>query len=192
MKQLLHIHGGEWFDSYEEYIETLKAWEIDDPREPKDLKWRDQYEEVLGDEWLVIRPKMPSPMNAKYIEWEIWFEKYFSYLDDGVVLVGHSLGATFLAQYLCNNEFPKKIQSLHLVAPAYDGKGGFGVPPDVSKLERNVQNIYMYHSRDDHLVSYNDAVKLKELFPEAELVTFEDRGHLLTPEFPELIERIKN
>lgn len=191
MKQLVHIHGGEWFDSYNEYFKYLENKEIDDPREPGMIKWRDRYEEFLEEDWLVIRPQMPSPRNAKYIEWELWFEKYIPYIEDGVILVGHSLGATFLTQYLSEKRFPKEIASLHLVAPEFSGKGGFGLKSDFVLQRNPTGSIYVYHSKDDSVVPFADAEKFKQALPEAELVVFEDRGHFLQEDFPELIERIK-
>lgn len=189
-KQLIHIHGGEWFDSYDAYLEYLSAQEIRDPAESPFVKWRDRYEEFLDNDWVIIRPQMPNPQNAKYIEWKLWFEKYLTYLEDEVTIVGHSLGATFLAQYLSQETFPKKIHSLHLVAPAFDGAGGFGLDTNVSCIARQVSKIYLYHSKDDSLVPYEDSVRIKQLLPEADFVTFNDKGHFLIPEFPELIERI--
>jgi len=126
MKQLVHIHGGEWFDTYEDYWRYLVNKDVEEPNNHEIIKWRDRYEEFLGDDWLIIRPEMPSPKNAKYKEWKLWFEKYFQYINDEVTLVGHSLGATFLAQYLSEETFPRKLRSLHLVAPAFEGLGGFG------------------------------------------------------------------
>ncbi|QSH39206.1 alpha/beta hydrolase [Candidatus Kaiserbacteria bacterium] len=191
MKQLVHIHGGEWFDSYEEYFKYLEASEIDDVNVTPVQKWRDRYEEFLGADWSIIRPHMPSPKNAKYLEWKLWFEKYIPYLEDGVTLVGHSLGATFLAQYLSENTLLKNIQSLHLVAPAFDGAGGFGLTEMVSNIQKQVSKVYLYHSKDDSLVPYEDSVHLYELLPEAEFLQFDERGHFLTPDFPELFENVK-
>ncbi len=191
MKQLVHIHGGEWFDSYEDYWDYLVANDVDGPHQDSIVKWRDRYEEFLGSDWQIIRPQMPSPRNAKYKEWKLWFEKYFQYIKDDVTLVGHSLGATFLAQYLSGEIFPKTIHSLHLVSPAFEGLGGFGLD-DVSKINQQAKNVYIYHSKDDPLVPFEDSARLHTLLPDAELVSFEDRGHMLIPEFPELIERIKS
>jgi len=188
--QLVHIHGGEWFDSYEAYIDYLRAYEIGDPNEPSARKWRDRYEEFLGESWQIIRPEMPSSRNAKYNEWKIWFEKYAPYLHDEVTLVGHSLGATFLAQYLSHETVPYVIRALHLVAPAFEGAGGFGLDDELATLGQKVPNIYLYHSKDDTLVPYEDSLRMHALVPEAELITFSDRGHMLQPDFPELMERI--
>ena len=39
---------------------------------------------------------------------------------------------------------------------------------------------------------YEHALKYKEVLPEAEFVSFEDKNHFLVAELPELIERIKD
>ena len=90
---------------------------------------------------------MPNTRNAKYSEWKVWFEKYFQYIADmsptelstldrieqkkyqpktKLILVGHSLGATFLVKYLSEHFFPRHIDALHLVSPAYDDTGLVG------------------------------------------------------------------
>ena len=61
-------------------------------------------------------PSMPNKQNAAYDEWSIWFEKYFAYLKDDVILIGWSLGGMFLAKYLSDKPFPVKIKSLFLLA----------------------------------------------------------------------------
>jgi hypothetical protein len=191
MQQLIHIHGGDVHDSYEAYLAALQAQTIDNPREEKTKKWRDRYEELLGDDWLVIRPQMPSALNAKYSEWVLWFEKYLPYLEANVVLVGHSLGATFLAKYLSERPLPVSAQSLHLVAPAFACPGGFSLDDTVSAVAERAEVICLYHSTDDEIVPYEASVRLAEHLPTAEFVTFTDRNHFLQPEFPELIARIK-
>jgi len=176
-KQLIHIHGGQWFNSYERYFAYLISKEIDNPNEPKIIKWQKRYEEFLGDNWQIIRPQMPSPQNSKYEEWKLWFEKYFQYLEDGITLVGHSLGATFLAQYLSEEVFPREIHSLHLIAPSFDGEGGFGLDERVSNISKQLTNIYLYHSKDDPIVPYDDSEKIHKLLPTAKFATFENMGH---------------
>lgn len=189
-QQLVHIHGGEAFDSYEEYVAFLRAYEIDDPASERPVKWRDRYEEFLGDDWQVIRPQMPSPRNAKYAEWELWFEKYVPYLRESVVLVGHSLGAVFLVRFLAANTLPVRAAQLHLVAGPSRVPGGFALPDDCSGVESQCDAICIYHSRDDDVVPFDDAAAYRRALPTAEFIALRDRGHVLTPEFPELVKRI--
>jgi hypothetical protein len=73
-KQVVIIHGGDTYDSYEKYLEDLKALKLDFTRVTK-KSWKDSFEEDLGEGFEVIRPEMPNWMNAKYLEWKIWFDK---------------------------------------------------------------------------------------------------------------------
>lgn len=194
-KQLLHIHGGTAWGSYEAYINHLKTKEIHSPIMINDTpSWHYRYLEFLGDEWEVYRPSMPCAGNAKYNEWKLWFERYFEYLQDGVVLVGHSLGGTFLLKYLSENTLPVKISQLHLVAAACengdDGEVIFELGSDYSNVMRQCGNIFVYHSKDDFVVPYEQGERIAKNIPGSELITFEDRGHFLGSEFPELIDTL--
>ena len=191
MKQLVHIHGGGAFNTYDEYWECLVDKKVDDPREPAPPKWRNRYVEFLGPEWQVIMPDMPCRRNAKYEEWAVWFEKYFQYFEDEITLVGHSLGAIFLAKYLSENTLSTRIKSLHLVAGPFGWTRRFALPLSLEGIAKQSESMYLYHSRDDEQVPFEHVHKFKEALPSAQLVTFEDRGHLVTPEFPELMENIQ-
>ena len=116
MRQVLVIHGGEVYKTYDEYLKGLRTFELDDPRVPHEKGWRSLLGEKLGPEYLVISPRMPNASNAHYVEWKIWFERHIPFLDDGLVLLGHSLGACFLTRYLSEEKFPKKIAGTFLIA----------------------------------------------------------------------------
>jgi len=120
-KQVIFIHGGETFDTYDEYIEYLKNTEFD-PDKFKVKRWKDSLEENLGGGFQVIAPVMPSKYNSKYNEWEIWFKKTFPFLENDIVLIGHSLGGIFVAKYLSENKFPKKILATYLIAASMNLK----------------------------------------------------------------------
>lgn len=194
-KQVIHIHGGEAWQSYEDYFDFLREYEIADPNEEPAKKWRDSLVDDLGEDWKIIFPCMPSAWNAKYVEWKLWFEKYIPYMRDGVVFIGHSLGGVFLAKYLAEETLPCTVGSLHLVASPYgmhskSKRAEFELPESLENIEKQVTNIHLYHSKDDPLVDFGDFEKYVEALPTAHAHTFEDRGHFLTPEFPELVENV--
>lgn len=195
-KQVIFIHGGEVFDTYDGYIEALKSW-IFDPEKDKKKRWKNSLQERLGDGFEVISPTMPNKYNAKYKEWKIWFEKVFPYVEDNVVLVGHSLGGIFLSKYLSENIFPKKILTTYLVAAPYDDKdseyslAGFLLSNNLSKLTDQSNKVFLYHSEDDPAVPFVDFKKYSEVLPNAKPVVFKDKNHFMQEEFPELIESIK-
>ena len=100
-KQILVIHGGDTFATQEEYLSFLRNYEINIERYKTNTDdWKPWLREVLGDEYEVILPAMPNKFNARFDEWKLWFEKITPFLNDEIVLIGHSLGGAFLARYL--------------------------------------------------------------------------------------------
>ena len=194
-KQIIIIHGGTTFDTYQEYMTYLQSAKLTLERiNFKD--WKENLSSAMPD-FEIIYSKMPNMKNARYLEWKIWFEKLFSLLHDNVVLVGHSLGGIFLAKYLSENTFPKKIASLHLVAACYDTEvikdslADFALTRTVENISEQVKKIFIYQSRDDDQVAFADAEKYKRDLPSATFVVFEDKGHFIQKEFPELVENIR-
>ena len=197
MKQLVFIHGGESFDSYDEYLNALRSWEYE-PELEVQKRWKNTLAERLGGDWQVFAPTMPSKYNAKYLEWSIWFEKVIPHLHDGVVLVGHSQGGIFLAKYLNEHRLPIAVRATYLIAAPFDTEGtdytlgDFALPDSLNGLVRNGGEVVIYHSEDDPVVPFNAFGKYVALLPQARTRVFKDRGHFLQTEFPELIEDIKN
>lgn len=195
-KQVLVIHGGDTFQTREEYLSFLRDYEIDIERYKSGKSdWKPWLREKLGESYEVILPVMPNKTNAQFEEWKIWFEKLIPFLNDGVILIGHSLGGDFLAKYLSENKFPKKIAAVFLIAAVHDKDADgyalvtFTLP---KKLDLQTEKIYLYHSKDDHIVPFNDLAKLEAALPMAISRVFEDRQHFNQEEFPELVEDINS
>ncbi len=192
---ILIIHGGTTFDTYEEYLKYLECIELTKEKINK-IDWKDNLQGNLPD-FEVLYPKMPNSRNSRYAEWKLWFEKTFNLLSDEVILIGHSLGGIFLAKYLSENIFPKKIKQLHLVSACYDTEvikdslADFALSRTVENIQDQAENIFLYQSKDDTSVAYQDALKYKRDLPKAKLFMFEDRGHFIQEEFPELVEKVE-
>jgi predicted alpha/beta hydrolase family esterase len=195
-KQVLLIHGGSTFDTYRDYLSFLKNLKIDLNRYRK-TKWSDSLRKELGNRFDVLLPRMPNPMNAKYNEWKILFKKMAPLLDNNVILIGHSLGAIFLAKYLSENKFPKKILATMLVSPPYDDEGmeeslgDFVLPKSLDRLNKQGGKIFIYQSKDDLVVPYSHLEKYKKALPNAIVREFKKRGHFDQPRFPELVKDIR-
>ena len=110
-QQILWIHGGDVFDSYEEYLKFLRDRKVTKEDFIGKNKWIKKIQQELGNDYEVFLPQMPCAWNATYKEWKIWFEKSFPFLQNGIILAGGSLGGIFLAKYLSENIFPVKIKS---------------------------------------------------------------------------------
>lgn len=195
-KQVVVIHGGDNFNSYKEYIKFLKGYKIKFEK-LKRLSWKENLRQDLGRGFEVILPSMPNKTNARYFEWKIWFRKIIPFLKKDVVLIGHSLGGIFLAKYLSENKFPKKIRATFLVAAPYDEKDAdyllldFKLPESLARLSKQGGEIFIYQSEDDHVVPFADFYKYKKVLPNAHAAAFKDKGHFGQERFPELARAIK-
>ena len=194
-KQIICIHGGEVYESYAEYLADLQTFTVDPYVRQK--KWRHTLQEGLGHDYEVFLPYMPNKMNAAYVEWELWFEKYFPFLQGEVTLIGHSLGGAFLLRYLSTHTLPVPVAALYLVAAPYFDQistegGDFRFDSSLLTSQRGIaQEVVLVHSKDDVVVPFSHFEKFKEIFKEGETLVFTDRGHFNQESFPELIEDIK-
>jgi len=195
--QILFIHGGMTFKTRKDYINYLKTRDISIQ---KKKKWYYEYfNEKISKDFEVIKPQMPLKENAKYEEWKIHFERHIPLLRHNLILIGSSLGGIFLAKYLSENKFPKKIRSVYLIAPPYDNTlseedlvGGFRLKKELSLLEKNTKKLVLMFSKDDDVVPVQHAGKYREKLKEANIIIYNDKkGHFQTETFPELIRMLK-
>lgn len=199
MQQVMVIHGGDTFRTPEDCLVFLDREGDNLTLEDFQRKgWKSGLSTALGERFAVYVPSMPNKWDARYEQWKLWFEKVIALMDDGIVLVGHSLGGTFLAKYLSTERCPKKIRSVFLVAPCYnetgDGNreylGGFLPPEDKRLFIEQAGKVFVYHSEDDDVVPFSSLADYQRDLPDATYRVFKDRGHFLQEEFPELVQDI--
>ncbi len=194
MKQVLIIDGGTSYNSYESYLKDLKNKPLSYERMKKDTIWHSWLADQLT-EVDVLRPSFPNSSNAVFDEWKIVFEKVLPFLDNNVTIIGHSLGAMFLAIYLHEHPLQNPIHQLILISPAYNDDtneelGSFEVKY-ATGLERSAREIHLFHSEDDPLVPFSELSKFQKDIPSAISHVFTDRGHFIQSTFPELLELLK-
>ena len=190
MKQILFLHGGESFSSYDSYLEWLKNKQLN----YENLKYAPRWREWVAQQATncdVLTPNMPNAFNAVYDEWMIYFEKILPMLTGDVTLVGHSLGGMFLARYFHDHTLPKKVHRIVLVAARYGGnEDGSFVVTSAKGIEKSAEEVHLFHSEDDPLVPYADMAKFKKDIPSAIAHSFKTRGHFVDSTFPEMLELI--
>ncbi|OGF31936.1 hypothetical protein A2533_00670 [Candidatus Falkowbacteria bacterium RIFOXYD2_FULL_35_9] len=194
--QILLIHGGTTFKTRKAYLDFLKNLKVS--TEPR-IRWRDGYlDKELGNKFEIIRPTMPLKENAQYEDWKIYFERYFPHIKSNVILIGTSLGGTFLAKYLSENKFPKKIKSVYLIAPPFDNTlpgedlvNGFKLKSDLSMINTNCKHVELFFSSSDEVVPLTHAKKYRKKLPNSEIIILDNiKGHFQVSKFPELIKKI--
>jgi len=195
--QILVIHGGNTFKNNKDYLRYLKTRKISLERR---IRWSDDYfDKELGKKFEIIRPRMPLQDYAKYKDWEIYFERHIPYLRNNAILIGSSLGGIFLAKYLSEHKFPKKILSTYLVCPPFDNSvtgedlaGGFKLKSNLSLLGKNSNNLYLLFSKDDDAVPVSHAKKYRKKLKNAKIMIYKSKnGHFKISKFPEIVRMIK-
>lgn len=198
--QIAFIHGGEVFADRKEVVEHLRT-----VRQLRDPLWspepRRHYHVAIArrfyDDAEIFMPEMPNKLDARYDEWETWFDRHVPLFRDGIILVGSSLGGLFLAKYLATRTLRVKVRLLALVAAPFDDEskgtlGDFRLPADIDGITRQAEQILLYHSKDDPIVPFSELEKYARALSGAETVVFGNRGHFQVGDFPELADRITN
>lgn len=198
-QQVIVIHGGDTHRTYREYLTYLKKYRLNYSRLTKG-GWKENLQKSLGRRFETVLLKMPNPLNARYAEWKIMFQKIIPFLRGKPILIGHSLGGIFLAKYLSENKFRKKIRATFLIAAPYDNDSGrkvnqslvdFVLPRKLTGFEKQGGLILLYQSEDDPVVPFPHLGKYQRALPRAVSVTFKNRGHFSQEKFPELVRDIK-
>ncbi len=174
-KTVFIVGGGEVHDTIPAYIKWVELLDITQPRTSDWKQWLAQTLPWSG--YKVVRLQMPDKTNAYYEAWRAMYEKYTIRQKD--IVVGHSLGASFLYNYYQNYD---KTPQLHLVAIAKLNRDDWEVKPYNN-------DYHFYHSQDDAICPIKTVQPYLEK-THGQVRIFEDRGHFLQPTFVELLKNI--
>jgi cysteinyl-tRNA synthetase/very-short-patch-repair endonuclease len=164
--------------------------------------WSENLDRFLDeDKFDFINPTFPNATDSNYYEWARFFEqvlndeKYSKY--NNIVLIGHSLGTTFIQRYLSENNLRSKfnlnLKQVHLVGSCLK-ENEFKTSQDWDKVKENIdfENIYLYHSTDDEVCDFSEAVEFQKNLPGSQLSEYSDQGHFEVEELSELADRINS
>jgi pimeloyl-ACP methyl ester carboxylesterase len=178
VRQLLFIQGGgagvhdEWDDKL---VASLKR--------------------ELGGGWDIRYPRMPDEDDPKYSTWKSAIEREIAKLEDGAVLIGHSIGATLLVNVLAGQD--RRIGALILVSAPFVGEGGwpgeeFSTPADLgARLSEGVP-VHLFHGDADETAPPAHADLYARAMPQAQLHRLPGRDHQLGNDLSEVAAVIKS
>jgi hypothetical protein len=155
---------------------------------------------ALETDYEVLYPKMPRERDPDYRNCKPRIGKEVVRLKNGAILVGHSVGASSLLKYLCEEKIENTVAGIFLIATPYWGGNGWRyegyervtLPNDfASKLPCRTP-IFLYHSRDDDTVPFAHLVLYARKLPQATLRAFDRRGHQLNNDLSEVAADIKS
>jgi len=197
MQQVIVIHGGTTYQDYDMYLKSLSEKKLDVNRFIYRPMWKELLQGNLGSEYQVLLTSMPNSTNARYSEWKLWFEHISSLFSDNCILIGHSLGAVFLAKYLSENSLSVKIKATVLIAAPYDDDStedltDFKILKLSQQLTEQAGRLVFFNGLDDPIISNSDLSKYQNQLPAAEFKILSAPDHFVRTDFPELVSLLKN
>jgi len=163
------------------------------------IPWLKRELEKRG--FIVFTPKFPTPKGQTLSSWDTVFEGIERYIDSKTVLIGHSLGATFLLRYLEKAERP--VKALFSVAgfvgllgnKRFDEINRTFVYADFDwkQIRANADRFIVLHSDNDPYIPMENAEAIaNNLGTTVEII--HNAGHFNESagfkEFPLLLEKI--
>jgi predicted alpha/beta hydrolase family esterase len=135
-----------------------------------DNKLVDSLSRELGPGYDVRYPRMPNEANPSYGLWKRALMEEIAGLEDGAILIGHSIGGTILINALAEAPPDRRLAGVFLIAVPFVGPGGWpsgDIKPmaDLGARLSAKTPIHLYHgSADDtaplaHVELYERAIQ---------------------------------
>lgn len=161
-----------------------------------DNKLVESLERELGSDYAVLYPRMPEEADPRYPIWKAALLKLLDGLDNGAVLVGHSIGATILLTVLADERPKFRPGALILIAPPFIGDGGWPSEDIVARADFSAMlpagmPILFYHGSEDDIVPPTHAGLYAKTIPAAVFRFLPHRNHQLDNDLSEIARDIR-
>jgi predicted alpha/beta hydrolase family esterase len=164
-------------------------------------EWDDKLVESLrrelGDGYEVRYPRMPDEDDPSYAKWSAAIRREMTALDDGALLIAHSVGATILVNALAERPPERQLRAIVLIAAPFVGAGGwagdeFELPHDLgARLPQGVP-VHVFHGLQDETAPPSHAELYARAVPQAELHELPRRDHQLNNDLSEVADTIRS
>ena len=163
-------------------------------------KWDNQIveslERELGEEYAVRYPRMPHEADPKYAAWKATLKRQFAGLDDGAILMGHSIGGTILIRTLADDPPELTFRGIFLIAAPFVGDGGWHseeIEPlsDLGAKLPEQTPIYLYHGSKDTTAPIEHVHLFAKAIPHAVVRRLSGRDHQLNNDMSEVAADIR-
>jgi predicted alpha/beta hydrolase family esterase len=152
--------------------------------------------EALGSGYDVRSPRTPDEDSPEVGAWKEKIAGELATMNGEVILVGHSVGAFVLLEYLSEEEPEKPVAGLFLVSTPYVGTGGWEMDEYASRedpasgLPEGLP-MFFYHGREDEVVPFEHLALYAQRFPRATFRAFDGRGHQLDDDLSEVARDVE-
>ncbi|MGN6377941.1 MAG: alpha/beta fold hydrolase [Gaiellales bacterium] len=156
-----------------------------------DARLVDDLRRELGDGSEVRYPRMPTEDDPSYAGWSAAIRREMADLDDGAMVVGHSVGGTILIQALADQPPHHELSAIVLIAAPFVGEGGwpgdeFELPADLgARLPQGVP-VHVFHGLGDETAPPSHADLYARAIPQATVHRLPGRDHQLNDDLSDV------
>jgi predicted alpha/beta hydrolase family esterase len=156
----------------------------------------DSLANKLGPDYEIRYPVMPNEADPKYVAWKEALERELASLDDGAVVVGHSIGGTVLINALAERMPQPRLGAICLIAAPFIGESGWksdDIEPRSDLADRIPSDvpIFLYHGQDDDTVPIAHVELYARVLPLAQVRRLKNRDHQLNNDLSEVANDIR-
>ena len=139
---------------------------------------------------------MPDEDDPDPVAWKEAINRELKKLSDGVILVGHSIGAAILIDYLADANLEWRPYGVFLIATPFIGDRGWlsdDLRPtkELASLLPEEMPVYLYHGRADKTVPFSHVGMFAKALPNATIRSFAGRNHQLNDNLSELANDVR-
>jgi predicted alpha/beta hydrolase family esterase len=151
----------------------------------------------LGDDYEVRYPRMPQEDDPSYASWSAAIRHELTALDDGAVVVGHSVGATILIGVVAESPPEHSLRAIALVAAPFVGTEGWNsdewkLPDALGERLPSGVPVHVFHGLEDRTVPPSHADLYARAIPQALVHRLPGRDHQLNNDLSEVAKTISS
>jgi predicted alpha/beta hydrolase family esterase len=161
-----------------------------------DSKLVESLRRALGPGYEVRYPRMPDEGDPSFAAWSATLRDEFARLDDGAIVVAHSVGGTILINTLAEQPPDLTFGAIFLIAAPFVGEGGW--PSEDGRTQDGIGGklpggvlIHLYHGLADTDVPPSHADLYARAIPQAHLCRLPGRDHQLNDDLREIAAAIQ-
>jgi len=153
-------------------------------------------EQALGPGYRIRYPRMPDEAHPNPKAWKRAIARELGKLSDGAIVVGHSLGAAILIDYLADGDVEPRLAGVFLISTPFIGDGGWP-SEDLRPTKAAAADLsdgaplFLYQGRDDETVPYAHIGLFAKTLPHSTIRRLEGRNHQLNDDLSELARDIR-
>ena len=151
----------------------------------------ESLKQSLGPRYWIHYPRMPNEDEPAFASWQQAISENIDRLGDGLILVGHSIGAMILVNALASTQPNHAFRGLFLLATPFIGEDGWSSKEITPRKNLGARlpsklPVFLYHGDKDDTVPIDHADLYAKAIPQARIRRLKGRDHQLNNDLHEV------